>query len=193
MSKIKYNLQRGFTLIEMIIVVVVIGILISVFLPLIKDAVSPSKSVALLRAAEQIHQTFQLISRQCGTSTTVTSTPLAPNPKTISDVIFGGSANVAAAYTSCYAQSQAKALTEIGQPSSTAGVYNVQGYAVSLAGGGPNPVAVSFASVENEIVFSMARKYTPSLTALATSDALSPVIQYGSETSGARTVTVIKQ
>jgi hypothetical protein len=39
----------------------------------------------------------------------------------------------------------------------------------------------------------MAQKYSPGLTALAASDAASPVVQYGTVTAGTRTVTVLRQ
>lgn len=191
--KNKTNAQRGFTLIELIIVVIVIGILISVFLPSVKDAVNPSKSVALLRAADQITQTVSLVAKQCGVSTTVTGNVLADTGKTLSDVVFGGEPNVAAAYKSCYKASQAKALAEVGSPTATAGEYEVQGLKMTLAGGGTAPIQVSYAAAPDEIVLGMAQKYNSTLTTLAASDAASTVVQYGTVTAGQRTVTVVKQ
>jgi len=114
------------------------------------------------------------------------------NGKKVADVIFGGSANVAAAYTACYNQARVRAMVDVGQPKSGGG-WTVAGYTVTFAGGGTSPLQVAYASVPDALVLMMAQKYTPSLSTLEASDSTSSVVQYGTATSGTRTVTVLRQ
>lgn len=188
----KYS--KGFTLIELVVVVVILGILASVVLPALKGSTIGAKAVGLVRGADSANQVWTMLNQTCNVNGAVASNPL-PNSgasRTVSDVIFGGRSMVAAAYQSCYDQSKVKALSEISQLVS-AGVYSIQGFTVSFSGGGSAPLQVSYASVPDDLVLEMVQKYQPTLTALAASDNSNPTIQYGTATSGLRTVTIFKQ
>lgn len=187
------RIQRGFTMIELVIVIAVIGILFGVVASTTVGSKDGANSLLMLRAATNVASNWSLINQACGTTTAVASHPIPAATKTVSDVIFGGGSNVAAAYTNCYGQSKVLALTEVSQPGASAGVYNVAGYAVTIAGGGTATLQIQYALVPDALVLLMAQKYNPSLTALAASDATSAVVQYSTATSGTRTVTIIKQ
>lgn len=185
--------QGGFTLIEMMVVMVILGILYKLIAPSIIGSTDGATALQLPDAAGKIATNLSMVSQQCGTSTTVTGNVLPAAGKTLSDVLFGGSANVAAAYTNCYTQSRVLPLAEIGAATATAGVYAVAGFNVSLAGGGTAPLGITFAGVPDALVLIVAQKYTPTLTALAASDSTSPVVRYGTATAGARDITILKQ
>lgn len=185
--------QQGFTLVELIVVVAIIGVIAGIGIPLFKDADNPSKAQALLSTAERVNQSLRQIAKSCSVSSAITSNPLPAASKTVSDVIFGGRANVAAAYQTCYDQSMVKPLTDSSEPGASAGVYNVQGFATTLTGGGTAPLQVGYLLVPDELVLLAAQKFNRSLSALAASDAASPILQYTTASSGTRTVTVIKQ
>lgn len=193
MNLLKRRISNGFTLIELVVVVAILGVLIAVIAPNLVGSKDGANAQLLLRTASNVSVNWSLINQSCATPTTISGSLIPASSKTVSDVIFGGSANVATAYTNCYAQSKVLALTDISQPSGSAGVYNVAGYSVSLAGGGTSPLQIIYAAVPDTLVLLMAQKYNPSLTALLSSDGSSAVIQYGTPTAGSRTVTIIKQ
>lgn len=193
MKSLKHRISHGFTLIELVVVVAIIGVLISIVAPNVLGTKDGANSQLILKTSSNVTTNLSLISQACGTSTAITGNPLPAAGKTVSDVLFGGSANVAAAYTNCYAQSKVLALTEVSQPGAGAGVYNVGGYAVTLAGGGTAPLQIGYLLIPDTLTLLMAQKYNPSLAALAASDAASPVVQYSTVTAGTRTVTIFKQ
>lgn len=193
MKNQKHKRQSGFTMIEMVVVLIVIGILMIIALPGAKDATNPAKASGLLRAADQITSNLKMAAAKCGISTTIAGNPLPDTGKTLSDVLFGGVANVAAQYKPCYNASAAIVLAEVGQPSATAGVYEVYGHALSLSGGGTSPVKLGFDGVSDEIGLNVAQNYNPALSELATSDTTSPVVQYDSASGGVRKLYILKR
>jgi len=184
--------RRGFTLIELVIVVAIVGVLISIIAPNLIGSKDGANAQLMLKTSQSVAQNWSLINQACGTSSAVSGSVLPAATKTVSDVIFTGSANVAAAYATCYAQSKVMALAEVSQPGASAGTYNVAGYAVSLSGGGSSTLQVQYAAVPDSLVLLMAQKYNPTLATLAASDATSPVLQYGTATGGVRTVTILR-
>lgn len=184
--------NKGFTLIELIVVVVVVGILSAVFAPTVLGSKDGADSMKLLRMSQSATNNWMMIAQACGTTSDTASSPVPAAGKTVADVLFGGSSNVAAAYQTCYGQSHVLPLTELGQPKSGGG-WNVSGYTTTFAGGGTAPMQTVIATVPDSLVLTMAQKYTPTLSSLAASDTTSSVVQYSTATAGTRTVTLLRQ
>lgn len=185
--------QGGFTLIELVVVVAIIGVLISIVAPNVIGSKDGANSQLMLKSSSSIAENWSLINQSCGTSTAIAGNPIPDAGKTVSDVIFGGVANVAAAYQNCYTQSKVLALTEISQPTAVAGVYSIAGYSATLAGGGTALLQIGYLLVPDSLTLLMAQKYNSTLSALAADDTTSPVVQYSTVTAGTRTVTIFKQ
>ena len=185
--------QRGFTLLELVVVVAVVSVLISIFAPNLVSSKEGANAQMMLKVPRQVADSWSLINQACNTPTAISSSPIPEASKTVSDVLFGGVANVAAAYSTCYSLAKVIPLADVGQPSGTAGVYSVAGYQMTLAGGGTSPLSVAYASVPDSLALVMAQKYNPSLSALAPSDTTSAALQYSTAAAGTRTVTLLKQ
>lgn len=192
-QKFKRNVQGGFTLIELVVVVAIVGILIAMLAPSILGTKNNANAALLSKTAQNVSNNWMLISQSCGTTTDATAgaSPVVASGKTLGDVIFGGSANVETNYQACYKQAHVLAMSDAGQPKSGGG-WTVAGYEVEFAGGGTAPFKTIYKKVPDDLVLMMASKYTPSLSALDASDTTSTVIQYGSATAGVRDVTVLR-
>lgn len=186
------NKQQGFTLIEIMVVVVIMGILISIAAPKFMGIEDTTKAKIMVSTATDIKNMLDKLAGACGVSATATGSALPDTGKTIQDVIFGGVDNVAADKKICFADSKVIALTDVSQPSGTPGTYNVQGFGVDLVGGGSAKLQVKYLAVPNQIVRSMAKQFDPKLDDLKTSDTTSKVLQYAAEANDARDVTVIR-
>lgn len=189
---VRRGIQRGFTLLELVVVVAIIGVLIILVAPNLAGSKDSANAVLLLKTAQDIGNNWMLINQSCGTTTDATSSPVMASGKTAADVIFGGVNNVADTYKGCYNLSRVRPMLDAAQPK-TGGGWKVAGYDVTIAGGGTQPLRVSYANVPDALVLMMAQRYNPSLTALAASDSASPVVQYTTATNGTRTVTVLRQ
>jgi prepilin-type N-terminal cleavage/methylation domain-containing protein len=189
--------QGGFTLIELIVVVAIVGILSAVFVSAIRGTADGPKATAMMTVADNVAKELELIGQFCGITTAVASNPLPDGGagRTLADVVFMGAQAVSPNYRTCYTQSGVKPLVEASQPGAAAGSYNVQGFPVALLGGGVNqPIQVSFGGVPDTVTLYLAQKYNPSLAALSASDTVNPNFRYSTAAAdGSRTVTILKQ
>ena len=192
---LKRRLQRGFTLIELFVVVGILGVLIAVVAPNVLGSKDGANAQLMLKAATAVSNNWSLINQSCATTTAVAGSliPATTGTMIVADVVFGGRANVLPGYQNCYDQSKVMALTELSQPGAAGHKYNVAGYDVSLAGGGAAPLQIIYTAVPDALTLLMAQKYNPTLATLAASDSTSAVLQYSVAASGVRTVTVLKQ
>jgi prepilin-type N-terminal cleavage/methylation domain-containing protein len=172
MKKITKAIQKGFTLIELVIVVLVLGVLISVVAAQFNGGITDSaRAMALYDASSKLSTNWQILNQNCGTPTNSTSNPIFANGASALDILVvgpgttGSGAYIASQYQACYNTAGIRPLSDVIQ-GSKGGPYTVQNtYAVTMTGGGGigSPLVVQFDNVSSEAVAALVTKYgTPS-------------------------------
>lgn len=185
-AKARKAAQRGFTLIELVVVVAVIGVLIAIVAPNITGSRDGANAQLMVRSANSIAQNWQMINQQCGTNSAVTGNPIGD----IEDIIFAGT-GIAATYQPCYTQSRVLPLTEISLASGTG--YSIANYPVTISGGGTVPLEVSFANVPDTLVLSIVQRFNSNVSTLNAAGETTGAYEYGTPSGNARTITIVKR
>ncbi|MBK4738747.1 prepilin-type N-terminal cleavage/methylation domain-containing protein [Noviherbaspirillum pedocola] len=168
MKSLRKQLQRGFTLIELAVVVIIIGILLVVIAPSIIGSQTGSKATLILRITDTTANNWSLLASQAGVGTTVASNTIAATPSAtgVAQVLYDGSSYVASAYLPAYTSTGIKAMNQLVAKNSN-GDYVVSGtgaMTITLAGGGSAPMSITFANVPPEIVTNLIQRIQPSLS-----------------------------
>lgn len=190
--------QQGFTLIELVVVVAIIGALIALVSPNVAGSRDSVTANLLLRASQNIASNWNILSQNCGTTTDVTTSPIpsTAGASNVLSLLFGGTSTTTNGiatngdYSACYNQSKILPLSEIGQYNSG---WKVASYAVELSGGGSAPLSVTFKKVPDSIVSLIATKFNPSATVTTSAGSVAGMVTWTTPTSGARDVTIIRQ
>lgn len=184
---LKHGIQRGFTLIELVVVVAVIGVLIAIVAPNITGSRDGANAQLMVRSANSIAQNWQMIHQQCGTNSAVTGNAVGD----IEDIIFAGT-GVNATYQACYTQARVLPLTEISVSTGTG--FRIANYPVTITGGGTAPLSVTYADVPETLVLSIVQRYDSSVGALpAGASSTGAYSISGPQAGNTRSITIIKR
>jgi len=178
---------RGFTLVEILVVVALIGIVAMILLPKLMGNTNPAKATLLGRTATSMVQAINLIAMECGVSTTVNGSVIPAGGKNLADVLFEGESAVAPAKQACYRKAGVLPMRDSVARAGTG--WEVGGFPVTVTGGGNSKINISFANVPNEVVLPAAQPYTANMVQLTASDTTSDVVNYSVESGGNRTLT----
>ena len=182
--------QRGFTMVELVVVMIGIGILIALLAPNFGGTKDEGMALLLDKSAQTIAGNWVKVAQLCGTTTDVNYSPVPAAGNTVADVLFNGSASVNSSYAGCYAQAHVN-LAEMAQGST--GSWKIGGYPISFSGGGTVAFCSGFTGVPDSIVLMLAQRYNNALQTLAASDSTSRIVQYSVASNGTRTVSVCHQ
>lgn len=162
---------RGFTLIEMLVIIAIIGVLVAIMLPKLQGSSYAASAKQIDEFFNSAANNWRLANQTCGTSTDVSGSTLVATPSTANSLglVINGSAYLNSTYQGCYNSSGVVPLIGKATGNPTEG-FRVGGYLVSWSGGGGAPLAFSVA-MPTDIAIILYRQY--------------------SSASGARNVTVL--
>ncbi len=164
-------LQKGFTLIELMVVVLIIGVLLVVVVPSIVGSQTGSRATLIQRIADTTANNWSLLTSQAGTTTTVLNNPIAVTPGStgVADVLYTGAAKVAPAYLAAYNSTGIRALSHLVTKDSAGINYVVAGtsnMAITLGGGGALPMTITITNAPVELVTNLVQKIQPAASIL---------------------------
>lgn len=194
--------QSGFTLIELVIVIVILGVLAAIGAPLVTDGQKMADSASYYQIADKMATNWRFAHTKCQISNNVIgSSPItttASAPAHLAMLVDG--AGISATYQACYNSARLEMLNRSGVRGS-AGTYTLNNSAISLSNvtvNGSNRVATTYAGVDDSTVLELVNKYgnqatAQTMTALpATADVSDTGIQFGALGTGTRTLTIIR-
>jgi prepilin-type N-terminal cleavage/methylation domain-containing protein len=196
------RLQAGFTLIELVIVIVILGVLAYLGAPLVTDGQKMADAAAYYQTADKIASNWRFAHTKCQISNNVIgSSPITTPANAASHLamLVDGS-SVSATYQACYNSARLEMLNRGGIRGS-AGAYTLNNSAISIANftlNGTNRVATTYAGVDDSTVLELVNKYgnqagAQTLTALpAVADTTDSGIQFGALGTGTRSLTIIR-
>lgn len=160
--------QKGFTLIELMIVIIIIGLLASVVAPKFMGSTDKAKTTTKWIAAEQISQCISAYTLNLGLSSNdPTNIPnFLESGNTMLDVVMGGDVAVIAAADARFnaeslkCEGLKKVLKTVSAPTAgTPGNYTIDGNRVTVSNGSATEIDVNLDGVSTTEVQAMAFSY----------------------------------
>lgn len=189
--------QTGFTLIELAISIVIIGVLIALVLPKFRGGTNEAKAMALYEFATATAGNWRTVSNNCGTTTDVSTSPLPASTGAVNSLSLAINATgVNGTYAGCFGDAAPASLRGKVQGNMVDG-FTVQGVPVVWSGGtSSGPLIYTFSNVLPEWALILYRKYSSVTGAMnassfpAGADNSDPMIQFSATASGSPVSTL---
>lgn len=191
---LKAAVQRGFTLIELIIVVAILGIIIAITVNAVRGTSDAANAQAISGSAKQFAKAIGYLHVQMGSGIDPINSALPSSGLGMLDVLMIGEDAVNTTYRDRYKQISMRPLEGdfrvVNRPTgSTPGVYQVLTYPVSFAACSLGKICVQYANVPSETVAELATKAGLGTFSAATA-VTTGALRYTAAVSGFHTVTV---
>lgn len=153
--------QKGFTLVEVLITIILIGVIAAIVYPLINNFVSSKANAQeMMSVAQNIVRSASMMNQTMRAPTTVTSNPLTASGNNLLDAVIMGdkvTGIISTTYAQRYATSgirpMSDAVTISNQPTAgSAGTYQVGDSVISLINISTRQMGVQFTNVPTELV-----------------------------------------
>ena len=198
MDTVKRTTQAGFTLIEVLIVVAILGLIASIAVPAFNSSLERSASVRLIESVtDNVATSTQALLVTTGDVADVTtgtsSVPDANN--SFLDVLVNGADFVSANFEQAYADAGIARLdrqvTVTADPvaGSSAGSYAVKNYAMTYSSPSAGIAQLQFAGVPSEVVERIKTNRESGAFTAGTADTTGPV-QHDAATNGKHNLTM---
>ncbi|MDU4254441.1 type II secretion system protein [Pseudomonas sp.] len=189
--------QKGFTLVELIIVVVILGILAYVAISVTSGSPDPANATAMRSGAKELAKGVGYLHANLGNGLSATSNPLPASGLGMMDVLMVGRSAVTASYQTMYDRANMRPLESefsiITRPSgSTPGVYNLLTYQISFVSAGctVGRVCVQFTKVPSSTLQELAAKYGINNFVPSTALSTGPIRYTAADSDAFHTVTL---
>lgn len=189
--------QKGFTLIELIIVVVILGILGYVAMSVTSGSPDPANATAMRSGAKELSKGIGYLHANLGNGLSATSNVLPASGLNMLDVLMVGRDAVASSYRSSYDRANMRPLESdfsiTRRPSgSTPGQYQLLTYPVTFVSAGctTGRVCVQFQRVPSSTLQELVAKYGINNFVPTTALSTGPVRYTAADSSNFHTVTL---
>lgn len=153
--------QKGFTLVEMLITIIIIGIVAAIIYPLINNSITAkSNAQKMMTVSQNVVRSIALMNQTMRSPTTVTSNPLTASGNTMLDAVIMGdkvdgiiSPTYAPRYLTSGIRNMSDAVIVSTQPSAgSPGVYMIGDSVVSLVNINSRQIGVQLTNVPTDMV-----------------------------------------
>tara|TARA_R110001592_G_scaffold33503_19_gene116023 strand:+ start:84 stop:695 length:612 start_codon:yes stop_codon:yes gene_type:complete len=183
--------QKGFTLVELLIVVVILGVLLVIYMSTIGGGTNTANAGAIRGAGAEMARGVGFININLGTGIdTSSSNPLTATGEDMMDVLVKGRASVSSTYQAAYDQLKMRPLQ--GKVNVRGSGFDMLGYGVSFVQGTScltNKVCTQFTNVPSEVVQQLALK--EGITYTTTASSANENLHWDAATGGTHTVTIL--